>query len=78
MTVLLRLGVNAPRRLGEQVRQLDRLGLQLHPACRDALQIEQLVDQLEQLAAVAPPRSRESRAAARRGRGPGPASVASR
>src|SRR5439155_23002822 len=40
-------------RLGQQTRQLDGLWMQLHPPGSNALQIEQLVDELEQLAAVA-------------------------
>ena len=51
--MLLHLGVHAAGRFGEQGRQVDRLRLQRHLSRGDALQVEQLVDQLEQMPAVA-------------------------
>ena len=52
VAMLLHLGRHASRGLIEQGRHLHRLRFDLHPSCRDALQVQQLVDQLEQMPAV--------------------------
>ena len=51
--MLLHLGMDAARSFREQCRQIDRLRFQLHASRGDALQVEQLVDQLQQVPAVA-------------------------
>src|SRR5882762_150740 len=50
---LLHLRLDAAGRFGQQCREIDCLRLQLHPPRGDTLQVEQLVDQLEQMPAVA-------------------------
>ena len=53
MTARLELRVHAGRSLAQQGLERDGLAMQLHPAGRDLGEVEQLVDELQQVTAVA-------------------------